>query len=136
MFGVNCLRGLFSRNKRMIAGNWKSNFTASEAVNFVRNTIQNIKFNPNNVGTPIQIQMSSSHLSPYTSHLYSPSIPTNSSTIGSLHKIVPPMALEHTPDKSAPNISEILASSGSSLVTLKEELSLAKKMLLSYLKLN
>lgn len=67
MFGVRSLRGLFSRNKRMIAGNWKSNFTASEAVNFVRNTIQNIKFNPNNVGKPYPNQMSSSPPSSSTS---------------------------------------------------------------------
>ncbi len=50
MFGANCLRRLFSRNKRMIAGNWKSNFTSSQAVDFVKNTIHNLKFNPNNVG--------------------------------------------------------------------------------------
>ena len=42
---------LFARNKRMIAGNWKSNFTHNEAVNFAKNTLNNIQFNSDNVGT-------------------------------------------------------------------------------------
>ena len=46
MMITNRIAYLFSRNKRMIAGNWKSNFTHNEAVNFVKNTVNQIKFNP------------------------------------------------------------------------------------------
>jgi triosephosphate isomerase len=42
MFRTSLLKQLFSRNKRMIAGNWKSNKTYSEALDFVKNTINNI----------------------------------------------------------------------------------------------
>ena len=52
MLGVTTLKRLFSRNRRMIAGNWKSNFTSNQATEFVQNTIQPMKFNPANVGTP------------------------------------------------------------------------------------
>jgi len=48
---------LFSRNKRMIAGNWKSNFTQTEALKFVSNVINNIKYDPNQVGIFASIQM-------------------------------------------------------------------------------
>lgn len=41
----------FSRNKRIIAGNWKSNMTQSTAIDFVKNTINTLKYNPDNVGT-------------------------------------------------------------------------------------
>jgi triosephosphate isomerase len=49
----------FARNKRMIAGNWKSNKTQGEAVDFVKNTINTLKYNPDNVGIPSFIQTSS-----------------------------------------------------------------------------
>lgn len=119
MFGSACLRNLFSRNKRMIAGNWKSNFTATEATNFVKNTIQNIKFNPNNVGMLAYIQMSSSLQCSSTSLPFSPSTPPNSSITESPHKTAPTTAWEPLPEKSAPNTSRISVSSGSSWVTLK-----------------
>lgn len=67
MFNTSLLRQLFSRNKRLIAGNWKSNKTYSEALDFVKNTINNIKFNPNNVGTyPLTIDVV---ISPVTLHI-------------------------------------------------------------------
>jgi len=47
------LRFSFSRNKRMIAGNWKSNFTLNEAQSFVKNTINTLSYNPNNVDVVI-----------------------------------------------------------------------------------
>ena len=51
MFGNSLLiRQFFSRNKRMIAGNWKSNFTHKDALNFVNSTIHSLKYNHNNVG--------------------------------------------------------------------------------------
>jgi hypothetical protein len=59
----------------MIAGNWKSNKTYSEALDFVKNTINPLKFNPNNVGTPPLTQTSSSLPSPSTSQASSPSTP-------------------------------------------------------------
>lgn len=60
MYRSTFLKNLFSRNKRMIAGNWKSNKTYSEALDFVKNTINNLKYNPNNVGTYSIIKMLSS----------------------------------------------------------------------------
>jgi triosephosphate isomerase len=44
------LKSFFSRNRRMIAGNWKSNFTLAEASNFVKNTINTLKYDHANVG--------------------------------------------------------------------------------------
>ena len=69
---------LFSRNKRMIAGNWKSNFTHNEALKFVSNTVNNIKYDPDQVGTTSSIKMSS--LLPFPSIFlkYSTSMPTSS----------------------------------------------------------
>jgi triosephosphate isomerase len=50
MFKSSSLMYCFARNKRMIAGNWKSNKTQSEAIDFVKNTINNLKYNADNVG--------------------------------------------------------------------------------------
>lgn len=50
MFKVTSIAYNFARNKRMIAGNWKSNKTQSEAIDFVKNTINTLKYNPDNVG--------------------------------------------------------------------------------------
>ena len=57
---ANNLKNLFSRNKRMIAGNWKSNLTSKEALEFVSKTILPLQFNPANVGTSLPTQTSSS----------------------------------------------------------------------------
>ena len=51
MFKATSLLYSFARNKRMIAGNWKSNKTQAEALDFVKNTINTLKYNPDNVGT-------------------------------------------------------------------------------------
>lgn len=114
MFGSRCLTSLFSRNKRMIAGNWKSNFTAHEAVNFVKNTVQNIKFNPNNVGTNPLTQMSSSLQSPSTSPPSSPSTPTTSLNTESQPRIAPTTDWAPTLEKLVPNTSRTLELNGSS----------------------
>ena len=53
MWSRALLRYSFSRNRRMIAGNWKSNFTLQEAQNFVGSTIHNLKYNPSNVDVVI-----------------------------------------------------------------------------------
>jgi len=58
---TSLLKSFFSRNRRMIAGNWKSNFTLAEATNFVKNTINTLKFEKTNVGISLIIQMLSSH---------------------------------------------------------------------------
>lgn len=49
MWSRTLLRHTFARNKRMIAGNWKSNFTLAEATAFINSTINPLKYNPNNV---------------------------------------------------------------------------------------
>lgn len=72
MFNSCLLRQFFSRNKRMIAGNWKSNKTYSEALDFVKKTINNIKFNPDNVGISHLTKMSSFLLSLCTSLAFWP----------------------------------------------------------------
>jgi triosephosphate isomerase len=41
------------RNKRLIAGNWKSNKTHSEALQFVKEVIHGLKYDHNNVGKRI-----------------------------------------------------------------------------------
>lgn len=121
MYRASFLKNLFSRNKRMIAGNWKSNKTYSEALDFVKNTINNLKFNTNNVGTHHAIQMLSSPPSHSTLPAFSHSIPeTNFHTELQL-KTLPTMDLEHTLDKSAQNISKTSVFSGLSSVTPKEE---------------
>ena len=51
MLKLSTLAYRFARNKRMIAGNWKSNKTQSEAIDFVNNTINKLSYNHNNVGT-------------------------------------------------------------------------------------
>jgi len=104
MFKTSLLKQLFSRNKRMIAGNWKSNKTYSEALDFVKNTINNIQFNPNNVGTPTYIQMSLSPLSLFISQAFSHSILETNSTTGSQLRTVPTTAMVHIQGKSVPNI--------------------------------
>ena len=119
---------LFSRNKRMIAGNWKSNFTHAEALNFVNNTINNIQFNPNNVGNPSPTQTSSSPPSSSTSPPSSPSTTTNSSSTRSPPRTAPTTIWEPTPDRSAPNISKISDSNGSFWDIPKEEPS-SRKMI-------
>lgn len=50
MFKTTNLLFSFARNKRMIAGNWKSNKSLNEAVDFVKTTINTLKYNPDNVG--------------------------------------------------------------------------------------
>jgi hypothetical protein len=51
MFKSSSILYSFARNRRMIAGNWKCNKTQAEAVEFVKNTINTLKYNPDNVGT-------------------------------------------------------------------------------------
>lgn len=41
----------FARNKLFIGGNWKSNNTLQESKNIVSTIVNNLKYNPNNVGT-------------------------------------------------------------------------------------
>ena len=126
MFKTSLLKQLFSRNKRMIAGNWKSNKTYSEALDFVKNTINNIQFNPNNVGNLPYIQMSSSLLSLSIFQAFLHSILATNYTTESQLRTVPTTAMVHTLAKSVPNISKMSACSGSFWVTLKEELSLER----------
>ena len=82
---------LFSRNKRMIAGNWKSNFTQTEALKFVSNVINNIKYDPNQVGIFASIQMLSLLPFPCIFLRFLNLMPTNSTDTSLLHKIVPTM---------------------------------------------
>ena len=115
MWGVRNLKNLFSRNKRMIAGNWKSNFTANQATEFVQKTIQPLKFNPDNVGTLPFTQMSSFRPCSCTFRRSWPWTPTNKPSTKWQPKTAPTTALGHTPAKSVPNTSLISASNGSSL---------------------
>ena len=61
-------RQFFSRNKRMIAGNWKSNFTQQQALAFVRDTVQPLTYNAQNVGKSQKIfrRYHFSYLTPYS----------------------------------------------------------------------
>jgi triosephosphate isomerase len=47
-----CLRQLFSfsRNKRFIGGNWKSNNTLEQSKKIIKETINQLKFNHDSVG--------------------------------------------------------------------------------------
>ena len=44
------LRNFFSRNKRFIGGNWKSNNGINETKTLMEQTINKLKYNTNNVG--------------------------------------------------------------------------------------
>lgn len=50
MFNTFFLRNLFSRNKRFIGGNWKSNNGLKETKTLMEQTINKLNFNANNVG--------------------------------------------------------------------------------------
>ena len=50
MFNSLLLRNLFSRNKRFIGGNWKSNNGINETKALLENTINKLNHNANNVG--------------------------------------------------------------------------------------
>lgn len=50
MFNTFLLRNLFSRNKRFIGGNWKSNNGVKETKTLMEQTINKLAHNPNNVG--------------------------------------------------------------------------------------
>ena len=132
----NRLTYLFSRNKRMIAGNWKSNFTQNEAVNFVKNTVQNIKFNSNNVGMYCYSQMLLSHLCSCISPAFWHSIATRNQSIKLLLRTAPTITWEPILEKSAQSISKILGLTGSFLDILKEEPSSRKMTNLLSQKLN
>lgn len=95
---------LFSRNKRMIAGNWKSNKTQQEAVDFVKNTIHGLKYNPNNVGNIQIIKMLSSPLSIYTYRRFWHSIPLSAYLTELQLKMLRISDSEHLPEKSVRNI--------------------------------
>jgi hypothetical protein len=45
------LRNFFSRNKRFIGGNWKSNNGINETKTLIEQTVNKLKYNSNNVGT-------------------------------------------------------------------------------------
>jgi triosephosphate isomerase len=79
---TSLLKSFFSRNRRLIAGNWKSNFTLADATNFVKNTINTLKYDHNNVGNSSIIQMLSSLQSISTSQLFLPSIQATIFPIG------------------------------------------------------
>ena len=50
MFKTVALRNLFSRNKRFIGGNWKSNNGVKETQTLMEQTINKLNYNANNVG--------------------------------------------------------------------------------------
>ena len=50
MFKSTSILYSFSRNRRMIAGNWKSNFTQSQATTFTKDVLNSLSYNPANVG--------------------------------------------------------------------------------------
>ncbi len=51
------LSQFFSRNKRFIGGNWKSNNSLEDSVKIVQSNINPLKFNASNVGKNNSIQM-------------------------------------------------------------------------------
>jgi len=131
MFRATSLFYSFARNKRMIAGNWKSNKTQSEAIDFVKNTINTLKYNPDNVGKNIYTQMSSSRPSLFTSLRSLPLIPAINYLTEWRLKMLLTTVMVHTPDRSVPSILKTWGWNGSFWATLNAGHSLAKRMISS-----